>query len=174
MLDVGYDKRLDKWMEHQPIDTRTEIVTVDLDSTLCDTEHRHHLIDRENGTDWVAYALACPDDSLVEPIARLVTILEPRFQIHYVSGRAGEAYQQTADWIHSHGLPLDGLWLDSNDFNGTHAEYKLHRIRDVEKTTGKKVILHIDDWAEVAAFLGQHDIPTVCVRTPYEIKEILG
>lgn len=153
---------------------RRPIVTVDLDSTLCDTGHRHHLIDRENGTDWVAYSMACKDDTVVEATARLVRILSVTHDVHYVSGRDVEAHDLTCEWIESNLLPKDGVWLQHREVEGEHhADYKLRRIREVEEATGQTVVLHLDDWELVKVRLEQDGIPTICVRTPQEVSALL-
>ena len=154
------------------------IVTVDLDSTLCDTGHRHHMIDRVRGTDWVAYSKACSDDGLVAGTAALVRTLAHVSQIHYVTGRTEAARPETEAWLRSHDLPMDGLWMDDTPSGdhfavyGSHSVYKVLRVRQVEEFTGKRVILHIDDWAEVKVALEQAGYPCICVRTPQEIQTL--
>lgn len=156
------------------------IVTVDLDSTLCDTGHRHRLIDRENGTDWNAYSLACSDDGLVIATATLIRLLATSHEIHYVSGRTVVAHYATWKWLCSHNLPVDGLWMDETPNGdhyatyGGHAQYKLARIREVEEATGLNVVLHVDDWAEVKVALEAAGIPCLCVRTPQEIAALVA
>lgn len=158
---------------------KKSLITFDLDSTLCDTGHRHHMIDRVNGTDWKAYSLACVDDAPVAGlvlVARLLASL-PNVAVHGLSARNGVAALQTAAWMRKHGVPLKEIHLDpgeSVDYTAdyTHAMYKYERLRQVEEQTGLKCILHFDDYAEVAAEFAKHDIPVVCVRTPQEIAEL--
>lgn len=157
-----------------------QVVTVDLDSTLCDTGHRHRLIDRANGTDWGAYSLACSDDSLIEGTAVLIRIVAASHEIHYVSGRAEIAREATLAWLKKHDLPVDGLWMDdSSDSDhvrvyGSHSAYKVARVKHVEDATRKKVVLHIDDWAEVKVALEKNGIPCLCVRTPQEVVALVS
>lgn len=155
------------------------IVTVDLDSTLCDTEHRFGLINREGGTDWHAYSAACVDDAPVEGIVRLVTLLHRAgLEVHALSGRKATAQDATVEWLNRHGVPIDHVWLDESDSGDydtwhAHVDYKLARLREIEKLTGKKVVLHVDDWAGVAAAFEEAGIPTICVRTPFEIRDMV-
>lgn len=156
------------------------IVTVDLDSTLCNTGHRHHMIDRENGTDWNAYSLACVEDlplaGMIETVRLLAKIRD--VEVHALSGRSVVALEATRQWFAKHDVPIEHIWLDENtegwSSQFTHAEYKLHRLRQIEDETNKRVRLHFDDWAEVAHHLEENGIPCVCVRTPQEIEELVS
>lgn len=156
-----------------------DIITVDLDSTLCDTRHRHGLIDRINGTDWAAYSKACVNDAPVEATVLLVKRLHTEHTaIHFLSGRDACAREETLDWLYKHALPVDGLWMDEGgdhvtEFGG-HAQYKLARIKEIEAVTGLNVVLHIDDWVGVRNHLAENGIPCICVRAPHEWDLPLG
>ena len=162
-----------------PTITRS-IVTFDLDSTLCDTRHRHPMIDRVNGTDWSAYSKACVNDAIIPAAERLVHLLSKTHDIHYVSGRTESARKETLDWLAAHGLPVHGLWLDDTPGEdhfaayGGHAQYKVARVKQVEEGTGQKVLMHVDDWAEVAVALTAAGYPTICVRTPSEVEDLVN
>ncbi len=156
------------------------VVTVDLDSTVSDTRHRHRLIDRVNGTDWDAYSLACVDDDPILGALAMVKLLATLgVEIHFVTGRTVAAEQATRTWLEKQGIIPDGLWMDETPDGdhfaayGGHAEYKLARIQDVMRATGTEVIFHIDDWAEVAVLLEQNGIPCICVRTPQEMTALV-
>lgn len=158
---------------------KTRLITVDLDSTLCDTGHRHHMIDRENGTDWNAYSLACVDDVPVLGMVKVVQLLASlgNVELHGLSARNAVASDNTLDWLRKHHVPLQKIHLDTGESveytpEYTHAMYKYDRLRQVEEETGMKVILHFDDYAEVAVEFEKHGIPVVCVRTPQEILEM--
>lgn len=157
------------------------VVTFDLDSTLCDTEHRHWMIDRVNGTDWDAYSRACAGDGLVQATAALIHMLAAvGYQIHYVTGRTVASLKETRAWLDKHNLPCDGLWMDETDgadhiaTYGGHAQYKVARVRDVAAAAGVPVSLHVDDWADVKAALEADGVPTICVRTPTEIRSFVS
>lgn len=151
-----------------------KIVTVDLDSTLCDTGHRQHLLtdaqSRGEPVDWAAYAAMCTDDGLVEAVAILVRLLSKEHAVHIVSGRDESARESTYKWLDKYAIPFHRVWLDAGEHTGIgHAQYKLRLLQKVEEETGGKVILHIDDWDDVTALLNANGYPTVCVRTPQEI-----
>lgn len=157
------------------------LVTCDLDSTLCDTGHRQKMIDREKGTDWVQYSLQCIDDAPVMGMVKVLQLLSTIGNVVIVglSARMGAAEQATLDWMVKHGVPIERVFLDTGeviqyDANYTHADYKLARLREVEKIMGMKVSLHFDDYAEVAHAFNEAGVPTVCVRTPQDIEEIVN
>lgn len=159
----------------------TILVTCDLDSTLCDTGHRQKLIDRENGTDWEKYSLQCADDIPVMGMVKVLQLLalNPDVLIVGLSARMGVAEQASLDWMITHGVPIERVFLDTGeirqyDASYTHADYKLARLRQVEDIMGMKVALHFDDYAEVAHTFNAAGVPTVCVRTPQDIEEIVA
>lgn len=160
------------------IDLSQYIVTVDLDSTACDTEQRWPMIDRENGTDWDAYSLACVDDAPVESVLALCRLLiSLGVEVHALSARKSVALSETVMWFKHYNTPLTKYWLDegtTQDYGSKndHVSYKLARLREIEAATGKKVYLHIDDWAGIAYRFDREGVPTICVRTPTEIREI--
>ena len=117
------------------------IVTVDLDSTLCDTEHRFGLIDRDQGTDWHAYSAACADDAPVQGIVTLVKLLDAAgYEVHGLSGRKHTAAEATQAWLERHGVPLTRVWLDESEHAGDSDQvaYKVARVREVEEVTGRR------------------------------------
>lgn len=162
----------------------TGIVTWDLDSTMADTTHRQHLITRlpdgrpTDDMDWIAYAMACAKDAIVGASFRLAHLLAAHYEIHYLTGRPAQSRDLTSAWIKEQGLPMDGLWMDEDGIHGSsrgsHAQYKLNKIRHIEAETGQEVLLHVDDWASVKVLLEANDIPCICVRTPDEVLQLTG
>src|SRR4051812_6681605 len=160
----------------------TGIVTWDLDSTMADTTHRQGLITRgpdgkpTHDMDWAAYSMACANDTVVEASFRLCHLLAVGSEVHFLTGRSGQSRVLTMTWLREWGLPVDGLWMDETGDQGStresHAEFKLRTIRRIEQITGKKVLLHVDDWADVKVLLESNGIPCICVRTPSEVLEL--
>jgi phosphoserine phosphatase len=155
------------------------IAGFDLDSTLYDTGHRHRLIHeaKEAGRpiDWHAYSMACGEDTVVEAVAIVARALSQTHDIAIISGRNVEAEALTRNRLILDEVGHMGLWLDDGRHGAlSHAEYKLERVRDVERETGQKVAVFFEDWADVALLLNQNGYPTICVRTPQEIVEMAG
>lgn len=170
------------------------IYTVDLDSTLCHTEHRAHMIStdpdevvRNRETDWDAHARACVDDTLVVPVAVLVNSLNrvENVQVHFVSGRSEAAKAETYTWLQDHGVGV-APWnlhmapsrISDPEFwnHTTQAQYKIDTIRKVTEQVQAMYphrqvshVLHVDDNAGIAGVLNHSGICCLPVRTPYEI-----
>lgn len=161
------------------------IVTFDLDSTLCDTEHRFHMIDRTKPMDWKAYAKACGADELVAGVAALVRVCEVGgYECHYVTGRHNDSRQETIAWLREHldevvgvdlRLHMDTTTREDGDHVqefGSHAAYKVHMVQSLAARLDAKVLFHVDDHASVAAALADAGIPCVCVRAPFEVRSL--
>lgn len=149
-------------------------ITVDLDSTLYDTMHRHHMIDRVNGTDWVAYGAACMADTVIEGVRNLIyACQEADIEVFFVTGRVEATREQTekklaADEITHNGLIMDETY-DHSVVYGSHAAYKVHQVTKLREKHLGTHLFHMDDYAEVAVELAKLGIPCICVRAPHEL-----
>lgn len=154
--------------------------TFDLDSTLCDTTHRHALIDRVNGTDWEAYSAACVND---EPILAQVTLLKvlaaAGIEIVYLTGRTESARSHTLEWFDKNELPCSDLFMDDgrqDEATYSHSSYKLKRMQDILNSLewgSEQHLFHVDDWPDVKWEFERAGIPCICVRTPEEIAAFM-
>ena len=146
-------------------------VCVDLDSTLCDTSHRHHLVlpgDERPNTDWVAYSMACENDAPIAGTCRLVRLLATRFRIVLVSSRDEQSRTLTEGWLAAQGIPFDELILGG--VNGVPAgltEFKLHHVGALLER-GEQVALVIDDMPGLPAAMEPLGVPVLTVRPPYD------
>ena len=156
----------------RPSRKQPPVVTVDLDSTLCDTSHRHHMLppkDQRDGFDWREYSAACTDDAPVAGVIRLVQLLADFYGIIVVSARRDEARVPTTEWLNKHlgvepfRVVLDDLPLE-REF--VHSQYKAVRIKELQKE-GFQVLLHIDDWQEVEQPLAELGVPSLIVTPPW-------
>lgn len=143
-------------------------VCVDLDSTLCDTSHRHHLVAEERDrTDWVAYSLACENDAPIEGACELVRLLAPHFRIVLVSSRDEQARALTETWLEAHGVPFDDLILGGIDGAPAGLEdFKVHHVTALLEG-GEQVALMIDDLPQLPDALASLGVPVLTVRPPY-------
>jgi len=151
-----------------------QTVFVDLDSTLADTRQRWHLIDRENGTDWVEYAMACAGDVPIHGTVTLVRMLFPQNRIIILSGRADEAASLTREWLSRFAVPYDVLILrGKEDFYVPNGEWKRDRIREWQNEHPEHFIsLLIDDWPETKEVIEKElDIPVLMVNPLYNVDE---
>ena len=107
-------------------------IAFDLDGTLCNIEHRLHLI-QGSKKDWPAFFDACVDDAPVWPVIEACKHFM-HYSIHPVeiwSGRSDRVRRQTEEWLCQHGMArykilrmrkdgdhrpdwqVKGEWLDS-------------------------------------------------------------
>lgn len=144
-----------------------DVVSWDLDSTLCDTRHRQHMIgdgEARKHTDWNAYSLACAGDT-EGPAWALFEMLRMQTDLGHivVSRRNHSAAMLTNRWFEDHighavftellmlGGPLNTPELD-------HGKWKVAQILAYEARTGNRVVLHVDD-APIADDFAAADIP---------------
>jgi hypothetical protein len=148
-------------------------VSVDLDSTLADTRHRHGLIHPDGkSTDWRAYSMACADDAPITPVVRMVQALAKVYPIAIVSGRDNAARSLTNDWLARHAVPYDLLLLDDHARHfTTHEDYKIARIQDAEQALRRLHLFHVDDWPPVALALRAAGLQCVTVTPPRVVDD---
>lgn len=120
-------------------------VIVDLDSTLCDTAHRHHLTPVADSTKtWTDYSLACAEDSPIEGTIRLIELLHKGGNFIYIlSSRMDAARPQTEVWLEKHGVYYDYLYLRDVADETHPTEYKINVLTELLKTN--EIALMIDD-----------------------------
>jgi ribonuclease J len=147
------------------------IVCVDLDSTLCDTSHRHHLVlpgEERPNTDWVAYSLACSDDAPIPGTCRLVRLLSAHYRIVIVSSRDEQSRSLTEAWLTEQDVPFDELILGGIDGAPAGlAEFKVHHVGAL-LARGENVALVIDDMPGLPAAMAPLGVPVLTVRPPYD------
>ena len=145
-------------------------VCVDLDSTLCDTSHRHHLVlagEERDDTDWVAYSLACEADAPIPGTCRLVRLLARDHRIVLLSSRDEQARSLTETWLAEQGVPFDELILGGVDGAPRGlAEFKAHHVAALIER-GEQVALVIDDLPILPEALAPLGVPVLTVRPPY-------
>jgi hypothetical protein len=144
--------------------------TFDLDSTLADTRHRHHLISPDGATDWTAYSLACGGDALVGPVAALWRALPPGTARVVVSARDRAAEAPTRRWLADHNLWPDLMVLGPVPEGMSHEAWKVSRIRALMWRYGHHVF-HVDDWPPVGAACARAKIECIVVTPPKALAE---
>jgi hypothetical protein len=129
------------------------VVVVDLDSTLCDTQHRRELApvgpDRLTLAGWEPYSLGCPDDAPIESMIKLVHLLSEGNVIYLLSARNAVAEKATTEWLVRHGVKYDVLRLRGAD-EVEPREPSAWKIKVLEQwlEQGVDIQLFIDDWAD--------------------------
>lgn len=85
-------------------------VIVDLDGTLCDVEHRNHLVKKKPAR-WNEYFLACHLDPPKENVVEVVRCLTNCHDIHIFSGRGDVARDLTEAWLEKHEIAYESLTM---------------------------------------------------------------
>ena len=150
------------------------IVSFDLDSTLCDTAHRQHLVNREEGgvTDWDAYSMACADDAPGPGLPLALAFQQLGARLVVCSARSVGARKLTDQWLREQGLRVLAMRLREEGDHTKHIEWKAQAVKDLsdfcEHAFGEPIALHVDDWPAVKdATEKLTGIPTVIVHVEF-------
>lgn len=126
----------------------------DIDGVLADVRHRlHHLRTR----DWDAFFAAAPDDPLLEEGRRRVREAAADHAIVYLSGRPERLRAVTQAWLDAHHLPGGALVLRRARDRRPARVVKPELLAGVARAG--RVVLVVDDDAEVCAALRRHGYP---------------
>jgi len=89
-------------------------IIIDLDGTLCNTDHRQHLVEAKK---WPAFYEALVNDTPNEWCLKLIEGMESEYQILFVSGRPTDYRDITLAWLKKLGLEMYPLFMRaSGDF----------------------------------------------------------
>lgn len=148
-----------------------DVISWDLDSTLVDTRHRQHLIlDDREATDWVAYSMACPQDT-IGPAWGMFEALRYSTDLGHiaVTRRNHEALALTRAWFRDQAADVFEAVLMLGGPHSTpereHGLWKCRQIINWEERTGNRVILHVDD-APIGPQFEEARIPFLQVVSP--------
>lgn len=108
-------------------------VICDLDGTLCDLNGR----DPYNPD-------TCSEDLVRPMVLEVLQLLEPRYQIVYVSGRWERARGATRVWLSQHGAPFGTLVLRPEGDYSSSNDFKLG-IVGLLRQCGHHIVLALDD-----------------------------
>lgn len=150
------------------------VVCADLDSRLCDTRHRRHLVQAEPGADpdWQAYSMACGDDPPVVGVLRVVQLLAATHEIVVVSARDRCAHGLTAEWLACHAVPSRDLVLGGGpDAPIDVMDFKVHHVRRLH-AAGYEVALVVVDLVPLVEACRPLGIPVLSVRPPVDPDQL--
>lgn len=147
---------------------------MDLDSTVCHTEHRAKLIAEDRSqTDWEAYAMACADDGDGPAMDLLRVFISQGIRVVFTTRRDVAARELTQVWFSYRGLwypeDYDLLMLKDEYSNEERdqAAWKVRALRDYERRTGNEILIHVDDNPSVIEAMDKEGIPTLLVTPDY-------
>lgn len=144
----------------------------DLDSTLCDTRHRRHLMPERDqwhlNDSWVDYSRACGDDEPIPGAVALFKLLMGGHDLIVMSARSGLASvrRDTHAWLIRHGMDrYQTLILRPVDSPLSPTEWKKARLQWMVDA-GQQIDLAIDGHPGTAAVFAELGIPTLVVTPP--------
>jgi hypothetical protein len=142
----------------------------DLDSTVCSTVHRRHLVPAiraggEGAPTWCDYSLLCEGDEPVRGTLVLMRALSDAGYVHVaVSGRSLKAYHLTREWSARHQVPLSGFILRPSYDHSPNGIWK-SRVLLAMKRQGADIRMYFEDWAEAARKIEEETgIPVVGIN----------
>lgn len=143
----------------------------DLDSTLCDTRHRRHLMPERDrwAVDgaWDEYSLACHGDAPIDATVRLYRALRHSHRPLILSARSDRALSLTRDWLRGNGIrDWAGLQLRPSGNDELRPEEWKRGVVRGWLARGWRIELAVDDHPGTGAMLGELGIPTVVVTPP--------
>lgn len=126
------------------------IVLWDLDSTLCDTQHRHWIIPeiKAHKKTWDDYSMLCDEDGVIPGAAILMRLLDEYFNVA-LSARSDAALEKTRAWARKNWIPLDDFILRPAGARTNIGIWKVSKIRQLQRE-GFDVVLLVEDNREVA------------------------
>lgn len=164
------------WMHRDAIQrwarrSMRRVACFDLDSTVCSTVHRRHLLPaiRAGESTWLDYAMMCGDDQPIHGTVAVMRELQPDHLIFAVSGRSIEAEEMTWAWMRRYAVPVDRMFLRTD--GRPTAEWKISVIRQLQGQ-GYEVSLFFEDWAEAAAEIAEATGIPVLVVNPCDPAEL--
>lgn len=147
----------------------------DLDSTLCSTMHRRHLVPeiKAGRATWDDYSELCVNDVPVASAVALARLLHAHGHLQVaISGRSERARERTLCWLDQHGVPMDAVLLRPE---GDDIDVKLFKVQQINelREQGLEFCLFIEDWAPVAEFITEKTgIPVLGVN-PFDEGSVL-
>ncbi len=140
-------------------------VVFDIDGVLSDATSRQHFLE-EGARDWTAFFEACGDDPLIDEVARLLELLDPRLAVVLLTGRPLRVQPQTLAWLGRYGLRWDLLVMRQPGEQAPVREYKRSVVADL-RAYGFDLRLAFEDDLTNRAMFVEEGIPCVYVHSGY-------
>lgn len=121
------------------------LAVFDIDGVVADVRHRlHHLAGRFK--DWDGFFYEASEDPPLPTGIALVHELATRHEIVWLTGRPEWLFSVTRDWLDSHSLPGDELFMRPN-YDMRPA--RLYKLEALDNMAPREVAAFIDDDDEV-------------------------
>ena len=140
-------------------------VVFDIDGVLSDATSRQHILEDTN-RDWTAFFEACGDDPLIEEVARLLELLDPRLAVVLLTGRPLRVQPQTLAWLGRYCLRWDLLVMRQPSERAPVTQYKRSVVADL-RAYGFDLRLALEDDPMNRAMFVEEGVPCVYVHSGY-------
>lgn len=129
-------------------------VVFDLDGVLSDAASRQHFIEADQ-RDWEGFFDACGDDPLIEEVACLLSLLDPRLHIVLLTGRPVRVQPQTRAWLERYDLRWDLLIMrDYGDYTAAR-DFKRSTVAHLRRFGFDLRLAFEDDRRNLEMFRGE-------------------
>ncbi len=137
----------------------------DLDGVLSDAASRQHYL--ESGRrDWDGFFDACGDDPLIEEVACLLSLLDPRLAIVLLTGRPVRVQPQTLAWLRRYELRWDLLVMrDFGDYSAAR-QFKQLTVEALRQWGFRLRLAFEDDRRNLEMFRAA-GVPCVYIHSGY-------
>lgn len=140
-------------------------IIIDLDGTLCNTDHRVDLILAKK---YDEFHEKCVDDEPRRDVAEFLKLVSAQCKIMAVTGRNKKFEELTRRWLHKHNIIVDELLMRPNDDYTKDGEMKLKLIEEAfggdKQAVLDNVMFALDDRDRVVEALRNYGLPTWQVK----------
>ena len=154
------------WEWHRgPLDPG-EAVVFDIDGVLSDAATRQHYLEGPGRRDWDGFFDACGDDPLIEEVACVLALLDPRLQIVLLTGRPLRVQPQTVAWLKRYEVRWDLLIMrDFGDYSAARS-FKQGTVSEL-RSYGFDLRLAFEDDRRNRDMFRAEGIPCVYIHSGY-------
>jgi hypothetical protein len=148
-----------------PIQQPGQAVVFDVDGVLSDAVGRQHFLERGR-RDWDRFFAACGDDPVIEVLARLMELLDPKLQVILLTGRPFSVQPQTLAWLQRYGLRWDLLVMRARGDYSQVTSFKRDEVGEL-RAFGFDLRLAFEDDPNNFAMFHAEGIPCVYIHSGY-------
>jgi len=137
-------------------------IIVDLDGTLCNIDHRIHLLTARNSVEWHNFEDGCINDKLNVWAANMIEFYTiAGHVILLITGRTEKVRQLTEDWLERNGIVYDELHMRPDGENMSDCKLK-EKVYE-EHIAGKYIVeFVVEDRKRVVEMWRRNDL--VCLQ----------
>ena len=141
-------------------------VVFDVDGVLADASARQHLLERRGRDRWKDFFAAAGEDVLIEEVARLTELIDPRLALVVLTARPTTIRDLTLEWLARHQLRWDllvmrpeGRYMPSPDAK----RMGVHELRGA----GFDIRLAFDDDRRNVDMFHSEGVPCIYIHSGY-------